>query len=363
MKKRRRLVLVAVFLFGISSLALVESQVLPSSAGQKERVFALPELEAPRQIVVEKGKAYVSDKRDIVAYDLATGALVTRIGKIGQGPGEFRFMPGRMAAYPERLVVADYPKLQFFSFEGLYQGQVDQPRLLSPYPFLPVGANFVGFPMESKDDGSLSMPVGRIYGPDLKPLKEFCGDLPAGPPPPPPPGSQESTAKSDALLIRDYGEIVVYEKRIYVADSRKGFAISVFDENGALLREIKHPFERVKVPPSFVDGVVKEWKASQYWETIYAHKNPVVPEYFPALCSFKVDGGRIYAVTAAKKDGLSEVVVMDLEGKILGRDFRFPLTSNYEAAFLNGLKYDIEGDKIIWFAYNDAKEIYELHIR
>ncbi len=283
MKKRRRLVLVAVFLFGILSFVPVGSNALPISAGQKERVFALPELEAPRQVVVDKGKAYISDKRDIVVYDLATGALVTRIGKIGQGPGEFRFMPGRMAVYPERLVVADYPKLQFFSFEGLYQGQVDQPRLLSPYPFLPVGVNFVGFPMESKDDGSLSVPAGRIYGPDLKPLRAFYGDLPAGPPPPPPPGSSMPTAKSDALLIRDYGEISVDDNKIYVADSRKGFAISVFDENGALLREIKHPFERVKVPPSFIEGIVKEWKASKYWETIYAHKNPVVPEYFPAF--------------------------------------------------------------------------------
>ena len=54
---------------------------------------------------------------------------------------------------------------------------------------------------------------------------------------------------------------------------------------------------------------------------------------------------------------------MDLRGEDPRPGFRFPLTPNYEAAFLNGLKYDIEGDKIIWFAYNDAKEIYELHIR
>lgn len=363
MNNRRRLAFVVGSVFVVSSFVPVGSNGLFGSLGQKERVFALPELEAPRQIVVEKGRAYISDKRDIVVYDLATGALVTRIGKIGQGPGEFRFMPGRMAAYPERLVVADFPKLQSFSLEGSYQGQVDLPRYLSPYPFLPVGGNFVGFPMESKDDGSLSVPAGRIYGPDLKPLRAFYGDLPAGPPPPPPPGSPASTAKSDALLIRDYGEIVVYQKGIFVADSRKGFVLTVFDENGSLLREIKHPFERVKVPPSFIDGIVKEWKASKYWETIYAHKNPVVPEFFPALCSFKVDGGRIHAVTAAQRDGMSEVVVMDLEGKIISRDFRFPLTSNYEAAFLNGLKYDIEGDKIIWFAYNDDKEIYELHIR
>ena len=35
----------------------------------------------------------------------------------------------------------------------------------------------------------------------------------------------------------------------------------------------------------------------------------------------------------------------------------------FEVAALNGPKYDIEVDKLFWFAYNDAKETYELHIR
>ncbi len=362
MSQHRFWIVMAAFLCEVAGLASPGPASRSLLSGQGERIFALPELEAPRQIVVEKGKAFISDKREIVVYDLATGALTARIGKIGQGPGEFRFMPGRMAASPDRLVVADFPNLIFFSLDGTYQGQVVLPRLLSPYPFLPVGENFIGFPMGSKEDGSPTAPTGRIYGSDLKTIRDFYGDLPAGPPPPPPPGSPEPTAKSEALLVRDYGEIAVYENRIYIADSRKGFSISVFDENGGFLREIRHPVEKVKVPRSFVDGIIKEWKSSKYWETIYSHKIPVVPEYLPALISFKVDGGRIYAVTPNQKNGLYEIVVMDLEGTILKKEFRFPLTPNYEAAFLNGLRYDIEGNKVIWFAYNDDKEIYELHI-
>ena len=69
------------------------------------------------------------------------------------------------------------------------------------------------------------------------------------------------------------------------------------------------------------------------------------------------------ALTAAKKDDLYEIIVMDLEGKIRGREFRFPLQPNFETPFFNGFKYDIEGNKLVWFSYNDAKETYELHIR
>jgi hypothetical protein len=35
----------------------------------------------------------------------------------------------------------------------------------------------------------------------------------------------------------------------------------------------------------------------------------------------------------------------------------------FELSFFNGFKYDIEGDRLVWFEYNDDKDTYELHIR
>jgi len=60
---------------------------------------------------------------------------------------------------------------------------------------------------------------------------------------------------------------------------------------------------------------------------------------------------------------LYEIIVMDFEGKILERKFRFPLKPNFEYPFYNRNKYDIERDQLIWYAYNDETETYELHIR
>ena len=332
-------------------------------SGQTERIIALPELENPRQIVVEKGRVYFVDRRDVVVYDLSDGRFLKKIGKLGQGPGEFAMGPSRLSVLGDRLIVQDLRSSECFNLEGIRIGGNNDPDPIAFYQFLPVGRNFVGFPMLRNDDGSLAGPSGRIYDSNLKLKRKFFGELPALPPAPPPPGSAKSAGKSDQLLIRDYGDYAVYEDRIYVADSRRGFSISVFDETGILLREIKHPVEKVKVPKSFVDEVVKEWKASKDWQTDYSHVNPVVPEYFPALIDFKIDHGRIYALTAAKKDDLYEIIVMDLEGKILGREFRFQLQPNFEMPFFNGFKYDIEGNKLVWFGYNDDKDIYELHIR
>jgi hypothetical protein len=332
-------------------------------SGRTERTFALSELERPRQIVVEGGRAYFVDRRDVVVYNLADGRFLMRIGKLGQGPGEFAMGPSRLAVLGDRLIVQDLRSTEWFNLEGVRIGGDNDPEPIAFYPFLPVGKNFVGFPLMRNDDGSLAGPSGRIYDSNLKLKQKFFGDLPPLPAAPPPPGSAKPEGKSDKLLIRDYGDYAVYEDRIYVADSRKGFMISVFDENGVLIREIKHAVDKVKVPKGFVDEVVKEWKASKDWPEEYSHLNPIVPEYFPALLDLKIDRGRIYVLTPAQKDGLYEIVVLDLEGGILGREFRFPLRPNFELPFFNGFRYDIEGDRLVWFDYNDAKAAYELHIR
>ncbi len=332
-------------------------------SGRTERIIALPELESPRQIVVEKGRVYFVDRRNVVVYNLSDGRFLMKIGKLGQGPGEFNMGPKRLSVLGDRLIVQDLLSFECFNLEGIHTGGIKDPDLIAFYSFLPVGRNFVGFPMLRYEDGSLSGPSGRIYDSNLKLKRKFFGELPALPSAPPPPGRAKPRGRSDKLLIRDYGDYTVYEDRIYVADSSRGFSISVFDENGILLREIKHSFDKVKVQKSFVDKVVKEWKASRDWQTYYSHVNPVVPEYFPALIDFKIDCGRICALTAAKKDDLYEIILMDLEGKILGREFRFPLQPNFEMPFFNGFKYDIEGNKLVWFDYNDDKETYELHIR
>jgi hypothetical protein len=352
-------ILTAVFFLGVLSIFSSGS----AYSGQAERTFALPELERPRQIVVEKERVYFVDQRDIVVYYLSDGLFLKKIGKLGQGPGEFATGPHRLAVLGDRLIVQDLRSSEWFDLDGNHIGGHNDPDPIGFYQFLPVGRNFVGFPWLLNADGSLAPPSGRIYDSHLKLIREFFGELPAFPEVPPPPGSGRPAGTSDRLLIRDYGDYIVYEDRIYVVDSRRGFSISVFDENGNLLREIKHPVDKIKVPKSFVRDVVKEWKASKDWQEEYSHLNPAVPECFPAIIDLKIDDGRIYALTPARKDDLYEIVVMDLEGNILGREFRFPLRPNFEEPFFNGFRYDIEGDKLVWFGYNDDKEVYELHVR
>ena len=322
----------------------------------------MPEVAEPGQVCVGFGGLYVSDDRSIYLYDFKSGRFVKKVGKRGQGPGEFTMGPGHMTVFPNRLVVGDFNRIKYFSLDGIYREQIETPSNTSLFPFLPIGRNFVGFPLERKKDGSAATPFGFIYGPDLKPKTTFFGkfaELLGGPPPP------GSHVKTDAYLIREYCDYIAYKDRIYVADSRKGLSISVFDENGFFLREISHPIDKVKVPQSFVDDIVKEWKESKYWNSSLSHLNPIAALFFPAFINFKINDDRIYVITAASKGDLHEVIVMDLGGKILERTFRFPIKPlhEFQSPTALGMKYDVEDGRFVWFAYNDAKEMYEIHIR
>jgi hypothetical protein len=356
MKRRHYLIAAAPLILGI--LCSISSGVSPSP--QEERIFALPELEEPTRILVEREMAFIADARHVVVYDLKAGRLLRKIGRLGQGPGEFANGPRHMSILGNRLIVQDMGHADCFNLDGVSVGEIRHPGSMVFYPVLPVGRNVVGFPIIRDDEGSM-LPSGRVYDSHLKLIRSFYGALPALPSPPPPPG--RAMKEIDELLVRDYGCYEVYGNRIYVADSRRGLSISVFDENGLLLHEINPPVDKVKVPKGFVDDIVKEWKTSKDWQAYYSYINPLVPEYFPAFIDIKIDQGRLYVLTAAKKNDLYEIIVMDLEGKILEREFRFPLKPNFEYPFYNGNKYEIEGNKLIWFDYSDEKEMYELHIR
>jgi len=179
---------------------------------------------------------------------------------------------------------------------------------------------------------------------------------------PPPLGASETY---DQVVVKEYQDYLVYKDRIYVADSLKGLSISIFDENGSFLYEIHHPVDRIKIPRGFGPEVVKAWRESRYWTKNSPTMNPIVPDYFPAFISFKISGDRIYAVTPVRKGDSHEVIVMDLKGGILERGFRrMPkLITWLSSPRIIGRFYDLDGDRFVWYDYNDAKDMYELHVQ
>lgn len=349
--KRRALPYGIVYLLAALDLLLGSAGAAQAAGNQQSpRVIPLPEIEEPGDVRAEHGRIYVQDKKDIAVYDFSDGRFLRRIGRAGQGPGEFTMLTG-MTVLSDRLIAYDISKALFFSVEGEYISQIVPPRQVMAYPFLPVGDHFVGVPLEVQEDGSLGPLTVVVFDGALKPVKRAVGLPDVLAPPPPRPGAA-SAPQPDTLMIRGYFDYAAYDNRIFVADSTKGLFISVFDEQGDRLYEINHPVDKQKVTQEYREWALKERRV----------KKPVWPEYFPAFTALKIDAGRLYAVTPARRDGRNEVIIMDLNGKILDCGFRLSLQSDLFMPHMSARKFDVEAGRFVWVEYNDSSDQYELHI-
>jgi len=323
---------------------------------QQPKVIPLPELESAEKIRAEHGKIYIQDKKDIAVYSFDTGRFLKRVGRPGQGPGEFTLL-GSFYLVGDRLVAADIGKTLIFSADGEYLGQILPPSRIMKYPYLPVGNHFIGVPLEWKEDGTELPSTLIVYDQNGKPVKRLLEVPDVLPPPPPPPRASQPSGKMKYLMIREYFDYLVYNHKIFVADSSKGLSISVFDETGNLLYEIRHPVDRIKVTKEYREQTIQTSP-----HISLQNNQPIFPDYFPAFVAMKIDGGKIYVVTSARKGHFNEVIVMDLSGKILGRSFRFPKGINYFVPNSFAQSFDVEQGKFVWVEYNDPAGQYELHI-
>lgn len=343
------------------------------SSDQQAQVISLPDVIEPVDLAVANGKIIIAETTHIAIYSLRDFHLEKKFSRRGEGPGEFNHPP-HITAYPDRLLVNTMGKLIHYSYDGTL---IEETKIIFPYnygawPMLPIGENYVGFPIEIEKiaQGSVRFShVGRLYDHEFKPFKQLCEAIhPLVPPPPPPPkkGSQpKPPPKQDFDVIPEYVDYAIVEDKIFLADNRRGFHISVFDDQGNLLYEIDKAYEQMKVSKEYKENYMKRQRAQPDWENLQRRFNYKFKENFPAFFSFKVSDNKIYMTTYKNEDGNYEVVVMDLVGNILKRLYSFPFVPYHDPSYSYTLfsnEYEICQDKIFSLAYNDETDTYELHI-
>ena len=151
--------------------------------------------------------------------------------------------------------------------------------------------------------------------------------------------------KQDDDVIKDSLEHIVYKDRIYIADTAKGFYFAVFDSGGNQLYEIRNPYEKHKVTDEYKAKVRKELEQSPGSE----YYNFIFRDFFPAFKSVRFADDRIYLTTHPWENDRCEIIVMDLQGKIL-KKATVPDTSLFTVA----------KGKFYYLEENPEEEIWEL---
>lgn len=301
----------------------------------------------PTSIRADDSGIFVTGETGISFFDF-TGRRIARWGARGEGPGRYQLQP-HLTPLSDRLWINDFKKIVILSRDGALLREIDLPfaNYFMYYPVLPIGDGYIGFPWtRTPSDGRLRH-TGTIYDREFRPVREFY----SGPAPRllPPPRDPAKRRRVDVEAVFDCLDYTVHNDRIYVADSRKGLHVEVFDAGGERLYEIHHPHDPIPMSPDFRRMFNRIIEESPGAEEARRWFNFTFRETFPAFFSFKLADGHLFLTTFAEQANLFELVTMDLDGGILERSFVFPVhplkkvCSGFESF---ASEYDIRGGKL-----------------
>ena len=321
-------------------------------------VIPMPDLMGkPDSITLFKGRLYLTDRGTVSIYSIGDFKLIKTFGKAGEGPGEFKIsnidkIGLRITVSDDYILVNSISKLSLFTREGRFIKEKRVTLNSSTQQFKPFGKKYVGFLRASEND--VSYYFVHFYDPETLQKEKKIHSLKFYTE-----GNKLDRMRIALLLKNDTrrGPIFhVYNDKLFV-EGEEG-RICVYDREGKQLYSINvHDYEKLEIPESFKEKVMKYLKKRLPTAFINVKRNGRFPRYFP-LRSFLVDDGKVYVQTFKSEAGKSEFYIFDLKGKLLSK----VMVPFMESEFLIGYPFTIGNNKFYQLVENEDDEEWELHI-
>lgn len=339
----------------MKSFLILFTLLLPFGLGA-EKVAELPEVLKPQRIAIEGDKLIVSQQNDyrVHVYSLKNYSLISKFGKKGEGPGEVK-RPPHIFPQKESILLYNRGKLLWFKQNGklIKEKKVGNAFLLAVKP---VNNNYLSIQnyFSPKD---LSHTV-KFFLQDINMRGHrelYSGQRDAN--------SADSKGFRQFKMVSHFLGGSTYKDRIVIGDSRKGFYFEVFDSNGKHIRTINHKLDRTGIDRAYKEKVIEELKLieKELWPMV---KNVMhFYKYYPQIRNFFISEGRIYVTTYREKDNKHEIIIMNLNGRILKRIY-LPVKTWQVCRFDSSAEdlFTIKNSKLYELVDNEEEEIYELHI-
>lgn len=319
---------------------------LTATIASAERLAVLKENFNGPRLVLDKDYAYIWDSRtlSINIYSRKDFSFVKQFGRGGEGPGEFSWIQSFQVC-PDTLYISSSAKISLFSKEGKLKKELRLDPNSGNYK--PLGQNFVSTSYtDTETPGDVRERINLI-GANGKKIKEIYTIRFT-------PTWTFKEPKNDFRTITDCVEYSVYDGKLYVGNTVKGFYFIVFDEKGEKVSEIDLPYDRQPVKADekeeYIDRLA-HWRG----ERVKKKYNFVFPDFYPAFASFSTADDRIYVFLhnphpMTNKE--QQIVILDLHGKILKKvSMPLPLDSAFD--IMDGTFYSLFD--------NDETEMWEIH--
>ena len=309
----------------------------------------------PEYLDIGKDRMYVTEDIKVFIYSLKDFTLLKTFGKAGEGPKEFLRSPMpvrsslRMVVCPDRLMINSLGKISFYSLDGEFQNLV---RIQRPMPrYRPVRDDrfdiYSGF-STTIENKTIFIDV-TLFDANLnivKSLYRFNHFY------------QHGKGVDPVLGGIDYfdrvftcnGTIIVVGE-----DNR----LHLFDHNGKPLKKLPLPLEPVKMTDELQKKYDDFYMTDKRIKPLYQQDRHMVKfsDYLPLVRRMFFDKGRLYVVSFNRKDGKSEVLVIDLEGTVYKKGFLPIREQSIHALY----PLDIKNGKIYQLIENNSEQ-WELHV-
>lgn len=318
--------------------------VLASSILAK-KMAVLPEIKRPHQLIALKERALVVEGTTIFVYSLNDYKLLTKFGKMGEGPQEFKVRPGdQVHVYPkdDYIYVSSMGKASVFTKDGKFVREVPA---VTGRKFTPLGhTQYVAIGRIT--EGKKAFRTIDLFDSNLKKTKTVFkqSDILQGP------------------AVRVYFTSLAfstYDDKIFMT-GRKGFIIDVFDNKGEPLFTIKRDYKKIKITRQIQQNVLDWFKQDPRYDDRtyqYIKANIRFPDYFPAIDEMIIKDDKIYVRTHQVKGDDYEFVIFDIKGKYLKTKFIHLVRENSMYPY----PYDIANGNAYQLVEDLDKETWELH--
>ncbi len=307
--------------------------------------------ERPTALVISGNELFVIDGFTVHVYSLDTLEFKFKFGKRGEGPGELRSPAAQLFPLKKHVFLTTPFAAHWFTREGK---PVKKKNFTGIRQALPVNRQFV-ICREQVDRAKKKVTrTAVLVTPEFEPLKELYTvdfDVNVG-------------GFGKARMILHYFGIRFHGDRIFIADSRKGLFIKVFDTSGKHVYTIDKKVEPVRCTAAFQAGYMEELKSTNLRN--YEHLKQMGYMFynnFPAIRSFQVSDKKIYIVTYREKEGRRELLVLDMAGKILEQKFiHLPSFTVRRSSIVDDVYFTIHKGTLYQLIDNVDESQWELHI-
>lgn len=308
------------------------------------KVVTLNELESPGWFSLDQERLYISDGCAVKTFSRKDFSLQNTIGRQGEGPGEFKYPPV-VFVNPGGLWADSQDKVSLFSHSGKLIKEMKEKSGGSSRKPVGKGEGFIGQKIDMKPGNIFITYV--LFDSELNAIKEFHR------------AKWLRQPRKKTKLFEQYFYDVVDDKIVFVHYST-GFAIDILDKQANKLHSIRRSDKPVPFTEKDKQAVLTYWRQHPYYRANaeYFKKKTEFPETYPAICTCRTAGNKIYVITYLRKQDKNECLVYNMQGKFLQRLF-IPLIKESPIAFPIISIFD---GQLFQIVDNFEKETWDLHI-